>query len=192
VDSVLTTIKNDTFKIEEHAVKTVYRLILLLISIFIVTGCGYHNPNVYSGPEKSVYITEWKNRTSNLGLDSQIYRSLSKWFQKSGSISIVRQKKGADLILGGEIISIELPSLAYGANNVTTEVKVKLRVRYLLKEISTNKIILEIPDETWTEDYLVTTNISTNRDNEAEALKIIIEDLSQKIYQRTVSQLPRL
>ena len=192
MDSVLTTIKNDTFKIEEHAVKTVYRLILLLISIFIVTGCGYHNPNVYSGPEKSVYITEWKNRTSNLGLDSQIYRSLSKWFQKSGSISIVRQKKGADLILGGEIISIELPSLAYGANNVTTEVKVKLRVRYLLKEISTNKIILEIPDETWTEDYLVTTNISTNRDNEAEALKIIIEDLSQKIYQRTVSQLPRL
>ena len=192
MDSVLTTIKNDTFKIEEHAVKTVYRLILLLISVFIVTGCGYHNPNVYSGPEKSVYITEWKNRTSNLGLDSQIYRSLSKWFQKSGSISIVRQKKGADLILGGEIISIELPSLAYGANNVTTEVKVKLRVRYLLKEISTNKIILEIPDETWTEDYLVTTNISTNRDNEAEALKIIIEDLSQKIYQRTVSQLPKL
>ncbi len=192
MDSVLATIMNNRFKTEEHAVKTVYRLIFLLIAVFIVAGCGYHNPNVYSGPEKSVYITEWKNRTSNLGLDSQIYRSLTKWFQKSGSISIVRQKNGADLILGGEIISIELPSLAYGVDNVTTEVKVKLRVRYLLKEISTNKIILEIPDETWTEDYLVTTNISTNRDNEAEALKIIIEDLSQKIYQRTVSQLPKL
>ena len=172
--------------------RTVYRYILLLIIVLIITGCGYHNPNVYSGPDKSIYITEWKNRTSNLDLDSQIYRSLTKWFQKSGSISIVRKKPGADLILGGEIISIDLPSLSYGAGNVTTEVKVKLRVRYLLKEISTNRIILDIPDETWTEDYIVSTNVSTNRDNESEALGIIIEDLSQKIYQRTVSQLPRL
>ncbi len=172
--------------------KTVAKYILLLIAVFVVSACGYHNPNVYSGPDKKIYITEWKNRTSNLGLDSQIYRSLTRWFQKSGSLSIVRQKTGADLILGGEIISIELPSLSYGANNVTTEVKVRLRVRYLLKEISSNKIIIEVPDEIWTEDYLVSTNISTNRDNEDEALKTIINDLSQKIYQRTVSQLPRL
>jgi len=173
-------------------VRSIYKHIPWLIIAFIVGGCGYHNPNVYSGPDKTIYISAWQNRTSNLDLDSQIYRSLTRWFQKSGSISTVRNKDEADFILSGEIISIELPSLSYGAGNITTEVKVKLRVRYRLKEISSNKNIIEVGDETWAEDYLVSTNISANRDNEREALKTIIKNLSQKIYQRTVSQLPKL
>jgi outer membrane lipopolysaccharide assembly protein LptE/RlpB len=173
-------------------VKTVWRFFPLIVVVLIVAACGYHNPNVYTGPSKTIYLAEWKNRTSELGLDSEIYRSLTRWFQKSGSISTVRKKEGADLILAGEIISLELPSLSYGANSITTEVKVLLRVRYILKEISSKKIVLEIPNEIWTEEYLVSTNVTTNLDNEREALDTIIEDLSKKIYQRTVTRLPKL
>ncbi len=172
--------------------KKAWRFFPLLIVVLIATACGYHNPNIYTGPSKSIYLTEWKNRTSELGLDSQIYRSLTRWFQNSSSISTVRKKEGADLILAGEIISLELPSLSYGANSRTTEVQVLLRVRYILKEISTKKIVLEMPDEIWTEEYLVSTNVSSNLDNERKALKTIIEDLSKKIYQRTVRELPKL
>jgi hypothetical protein len=173
-------------------VKKAWRFFPLLIVALIATACGYHNPNIYTGPSKTIYLTEWKNRTSELGLDSQIYRSLTRWFQYSGSISTVRQKEGADLILAGEIISLELPSLSYGANSITSEVKVLLRVRYILKEISSKRIVLEMPNETWTEEYLVSTNVSSNLDNERKALKTIIEDLSKKIYQRTVRELPKL
>jgi len=127
-----------------------------------------------------------------LNLDSDIYRSLTRWFQKSGSISIVRQKEGADLILAGEIISIALPSLSYGTNLTSTEVKIILKVRYILKEIATNKIILEVPEDVRLEDYLLTSDSKTNSDNESKALEEIIEDLSQKIYQKTVSELPKL
>ncbi|MGB3212556.1 MAG: LptE family protein [Desulforhopalus sp.] len=172
--------------------KLVCRLFSLIVAIVLFYGCGYHNPNVYTGPSKTIYLTEWKNRTSELGLDSDIYRSLTRWFQKSGSISTVRKKDGADLILAGEIISLELPSLSYGANSVTTEVKVKLTVRYILKDISSKRILLETLNEIWTEEYLVSTNISTNLDNEREALETIIEDLSKRIYQRTVTELPKL
>ena len=172
--------------------KTICRILPLIVAACIITACGYRNPNVYNGPHKVVYITEWKNRTSELGLDSKIYRSLTRWFQKSGSISTVREKAGADLILAGEIISLELPSLAYGANSITSEVKVRLRVRYILKDIASNKILLEVADETWTDDYLVSTNSNSNIDNEKKALDTIITDLSQRIYQRTVAKLPQL
>jgi len=164
---------------------------MVLVSVVIFSSCGYHNPNVYNGPEKSIYITDWKNRTSELELNSKIYRSLTKWFQKSGSISTVRDKTDADLILAGEIISIELPSLSYGANNTATEVKVKLRLRYILKEIATGKIIIETPDETWTEEYAVSSSSATNLDNEQTAIETIIEDLSQKIYQRAIADLSK-
>lgn len=173
-------------------VKTVRQCIPIVVLLFLVVACGYHNPNVYSGPSKAIYITEWKNRTNKLQLDSDLYRSLTRWFQNTRSISIVRKKEGADIILAGEIVSLELPSLAYGTELVATEVKVRLRVRYIIKEISTNKILLEVPDETWTEEYLVSSNSNTNIDNENEALDTIIDDLSQKIYQRTVAELPKL
>lgn len=158
----------------------------------MVSACGYHNPNVYDGPAKTIYLTDWPNRTSELSLNSDIYRSLTRWFQKSGSIKTVRKKAGADLILAGEIISLDLPSLSYGADSLTTEGKVKLTVRYILKEIDSNTIVLEKPGETWTETYLVSTSFSTTVDNERAALDIIIEDLSKKIYQRTVTKLAKL
>jgi hypothetical protein len=172
--------------------KIVCRLFPLLIVACMVAACGYRNPNIYSGPHKNIYITEWKNRTSELGLDSKLYRSITKWFQKSGSISTVRQKEGADLILAGEIVSLDLPSLSYGLSNLTSEVKVRLRVRYIVKEIASNKILLEVSDQTWEENYLVSTNSSVNMDNESKALNKIIEDMSQKIYQKTISGITKL
>lgn len=172
--------------------KTVWRIIPLMVVALIVAACGYHNPNVYNGPKKTIYLTEWKNRTSELGLDSQIYRSLTRWFQKTGSISTLRKKEGADLILAGEIISIELPSLSYGADSVTTQVKVYLKIRYILKEISSKKIVLEVPGQMWTEEYLVSTDVTLNRNNENKALDSIIEDLSRQIYMRTIAELPNL
>ena len=79
-----------------------------------MAGCGYHNPYVYTGPEKVIYIMDWKNRTSELGLDADIYKSLIRWFQKSRSIKTTKKRDGADLILAGEIVSIDIPSLSYG------------------------------------------------------------------------------
>lgn len=172
--------------------KTVLRNTTIMLFLILIASCGYRNPNVYNGPSKVIYATEWKNRTSELGLDSKIYRSLTKWFQKSGSITTVRDKAGADLILAGEIVSIALPSLSYDSDNIATEVKVRLKVRYILKEIATDKVLLEVPSETWTEEYLVTSSSATNSDNESDALDEIIEDISQKIYQRTIAILPQI
>jgi len=173
-------------------VKLVYRLILLSLFTIVIVSCGYHNPNVYTGPAKSIYIAEWKNRTNELALGSKIYRSLTRWYQKSGSISVVRQKSNADLILAGEIVSIDLPSLAYGVASTTVAVKTKLRVRYILKEISSNTVILEVPDEIWTEPYRIGDNSTEAIDNENDALNRTIENLSQKIYQATVAGIPKL
>lgn len=172
--------------------KPVYRSLLLLVAAGLFVACGYRNPNIYTGPHKSIYITEWKNRTSELGLDAKLYRSLTRWFQKSGSISTVRQKEGADLILAGEVISLELPSLSYGVNNLASEVKVRLRVRYIVKDIASNKILLEIGDQTWEESYLVSSNPTANQDSESKALDKIIEDMSQKIYQKTIAGITRM
>lgn len=180
------------YRDRRSSVKQVRKIIPIVVMLFLLAACGYRNPNVYFGPAKTIYLAEWKNRTSELGLDSKLYRSLIRWFQYTSSITTVRKKDGADIILAGEIVSIALPSLAYNPDNVANEVKVRLRVRYIVKEIASNKILLEVPDEIWTEPYLVSSNSSANSDNESRALDLIIDDLSQKIYQRTIAELPKL
>jgi outer membrane lipopolysaccharide assembly protein LptE/RlpB len=170
--------------------KTKLRLssLFLLLTLFLAA-CGYHNPYAYSGPEKSIYVTHWKNRTNALQLDTKIYQSLNHWFQKSGSLKVTKEKTGADLILAGEIISIQLPSLSYGTGYSATEVKVILTVRYILKDIKTDKVLLEVPAETWRQDSRVTGSSTATSDNEAKALASIINDLSEKIYIKALGKI---
>ena len=164
---------------------------IVLIGLFLFASCGYHNPYVYSGPDRDLYITTWSNRTNELLLDSKIYQSLVRWFQRSNQIKIVKQKEGAQLILAGEILSIDLPSLSFGTGNNATEVRVLLTVRYIVKDINSEKILLEVGQETWTEEYSVGANSSETADNERKALGIIIDDLSERIYLKTLTALSR-
>lgn len=167
-------------------------LSLLAVLGFFLVSCGYHNPYVYTGPEKVIYIKDWKNRTSELGLDSQLYHSLVKWYQKSRSITITKDKSKANLILAGEIISIDLPSLSYGSNNSATEVKIRLKTRYILKDLTSEKVLFEVAQEEYTQDYFVADTTARTQDNQDEAIETIVNDLSQKIYQKTLVELPKL
>lgn len=173
--------------------KSIFRLLLLTLTISaLLASCGYRNPYVYSGPDRTIYVTNWKNRTSELQLDSTIYQSLLKWFQKSGSLKITKSKEGSDFILAGEIISIALPTLTYNASNSASQVKIRLKVRYILKDLTTDEILIEQPQATMTEEYTVTSSYSTTKDNENDALETIIDELSQKIYQDTLLKFSKM
>lgn len=162
---------------------------LLAFLLLLVASCGYHNPNIYTGPDRVIYLMDWKNRTSQLGLDATFYQSLVKWYQKSGSISLTKKKEDAQLILAGEIVSISLPSRSYDADQSATEVRVSLRVRYVLKDLTTNKIVIEAPGETWTETYLTGGSTSETRANQRKAIATIVEDISERIYQKSLMKL---
>lgn len=173
--------------------KYFFRISVLAIAILtVVASCGYRNPYVYSGPERSIYVTNWNNRTSELQLDARIYQSLLKWFQKSGSLTITKDKEGADFILAGEIVSISLPTLTYNSSNSASNVNIRLTVRYVLKDLNTEAILIEQPKETWTEEYQVTSSFSATKDNENDALEVIIDELSQKIYQRSLLEFAKM
>ena len=162
---------------------------LFFLTALILTACGYHNPYIYSGPEKSIYVTHWKNNTNALQLDTKIYQSLTHWFQKSNSIKVTKEKTGADLILAGEVLSIQLPSLSYGIDNSATSVKVILTVRYILKDIKTGEVLLEVPFERWSEDSRTTQSAAATTDNEDRSLSTIIDNLSEKIYIKALGKL---
>ena len=171
-----------------------YRFFLLsifLLALPLLISCGYHNPYVYNGPAKTIYIATWKNRTSQLQLNTKLNQSLLSWYQRNSSIKVVNSKAEADLILGGEIVSIDIPSLSYGANNITREVNLKLRVRYVLKDLKAQTILFQVSGEQRTEEYVVTNDNAFDSASESRALATVIDELSQDIYSRTLAVLPK-
>ena len=180
-------------QIGSYGLKLFIRWIFLSMAVAVLlSGCGYRNPYVYSGPDKSIYVTTWKNRTSDLQLDAQIYQELLKWFQKSRSLKITKTKEGADFILAGEIVSVNIPSLAFDAGNTASNVRLTLKVRYIFKDLATEQVLIEKPSETWQQSYTITSDAAETRDNASEAQEQIIENLSQQIYQRTLVELSKL
>ena len=168
---------------------TINKLLLLLCAFFVLGGCGYYFPNVYTGPERLVYMPNWKNRTDKLGIDNSMYKSLSAWFQKSEKINLTKDKEAADLMLAGEILSIDLPGIGWNTDAQTTDVKMQLRLRYVLKDMRTGKILWEVPDDIWTENY---TTLTDQADTEDEAVNEILDEISEKIYLGTLTKIRRM
>lgn len=158
----------------------------ILLVILFLGGCGYYFPHIYSGPARTIYMPNWENRTSKLGLNNDVYQSLSRWFQKSEALNLTRERQGADLILAGEIMSIDLPSVSWANVSTATDIKVRLYVRYVLKDLRTGDILWEEPRKLYTEDYSART-ISTAAED--QALDKIIENMSEDIYIGTLNRL---
>lgn len=159
--------------------------VALLVTLFL-GGCGYYFPHVYNGPDRVVYMPTWQNRTNKLGLDNKIYQSLAHWFQKSEKVALTKDKTKGDLILAGEIISINLPSVSWNGADTTTSTKVQLIVRYVLKDLKTGAILWEVTNKLYTADYSSTTPNATADD---EALAMIINDMSEDIYLGTLKKI---
>ena len=159
---------------------------LVLCCALVFSGCGYYFPHVYEGAHRVIYMQTWKNRTNKLGLDMKIYQSLSRWFQKTEAVDLTKEKSGADLILAGEILSIDLPSVSWNSVSDATGTKVQLYVRYALKDLKTGKILWEVPNKLYTADYTVQTATSAADD---EALSKIIDDMSEHIYLGVLNKL---
>lgn len=151
---------------------------LLLGSLLLLGGCGYYFPHDYQGPQRVIYAATWNNRTNKLNLDMRIYQSLSRWFQKTPSVDLTKEKARADYVLSGEIISIDLPTVSW-SSNTTSGTKVSLYVRYSLKDLKTGKAVWEVDRKLYTADSSVQVATAASDD---EALGTIIEDMSENIF----------
>lgn len=152
---------------------------ILVACLLVVSSCGYYFPHVYEGPRRVLYMSSWKNRTNKLNLDMKIYQSLSKWFQKTPSVDLTKERVGADYALSGEILSIDLPTVSWKTVSDATGTKVKLYVRYSLKDLKTGKILWDVNNILYSADYTVQAATSAADD---EALSKIIDDMSENIY----------
>jgi len=172
-------------------------LFALLYLAFAGSSCGYSNPYVNKGLQepssKTLLITTWQNRTNELGLESIYFRLFNTWFKKSSKISVVFEEDKADLKLTGEISAIDLPGLFYDSFDEALEIKIKLTVRFTLRNNSNNSILWQEKAYTIYEPFIIDPSGERTRYNKQKALLRIGDEIGEFIYLRThdiVSNMP--
>ena len=156
-------------------------LSLLLPLVAALGGCGYSFPALKDdGKPRIIYMADWENRTQKLALDSQIYQNLARWFRKSAAFRLTKNREGADYVLAGEILSIDLPSVSWSSRALATDVKLSLNTRYVVKDLKSGKIVWEVPGKTYTSDFAA--DMEVNSFSESNALREIVGDLAEDLY----------
>ena len=154
---------------------------LLLALAAALGGCGYSFPQMQDdGKARVIYMADWENRTQRLSLDNRIYQNLARWFRKSATFRLTKNREGADYVLAGEILSIDLPSVSWANRARASELKLSLRARYVVKDVKSGNIVWEVGSKTYTSDY--SADMELNAYSETDALNEIVDDLAEDLY----------
>ena len=168
---------------------TILVVVFLLLLAFSFSSCGYRNPYVKKDsqkiPSKTLVITNWQNRTNELGLESIYFRLFNAWFKKSSIISVIFDEDQADLKLTGEIHAIDLPGLFYDSFNEAVEIKIKLTVYFTLLDNRNNSVLWQERKFTIYEPFIIDPSGEKTRYNKQRALLRIGDKIGELIYLRT-------
>ncbi|MGV1099211.1 LPS assembly lipoprotein LptE [Thiovibrio sp. JS02] len=171
------------------------RKICLLLVLFFLSGCGYHNPNILTdeeaGPPIKLYVPLWTNPTSETRLATDIHNALQDWLIQSKRLILVGNAASADYILKGRIVSVRYPGRSYNVKDTALALKAILTVEYSVRDVKTDKPVWEAKGYSLEETYTVGSSTAQTDANKKTALELIVNDLAENIYIRIYRAISR-
>lgn len=167
-------------------------LTLIIFTLFVMQGCGYHNPylqKVNLGKPVIVYMTVWDNRTNELGLESLIFQKTADWLQQSRHLQLTRDKNQADYLLTGTILSVDYPATAFSVTDVATTLRAKVKTTYQLTDRASGKKIWQVSETLRQTDYAAGSDAVRSQSNKRGALTTIANELGEQVYLRITTTL---
>jgi len=164
-------------------------LLSFSISCFLFSGCGYHLVGTGSSlpPHlKTIFISVFKNTSSQPEIHRELTRAVLETFINDGRLKVAR-KDDADLIMDGVLTYYTKRNVAFGSedlvSNIIIEVEVELKVTDQIK----NKIIIQEKLKTqW--DYKSTSDIATTERARLEAIDLGFQDLGRRLVSLLIDQ----
>ncbi len=128
---------------------------IAVLVILLLSGCGYTFVNVKAQlpPDiRKVYIPSFINPTGEPSLGAIMTDALVRDFMRSGAL-VPTKKEDADAELIGTIESVDYYNRIY--NELDKAVLVTITVHAGAKLVKDGKVVWEVPDISYTEDYRI-------------------------------------
>ncbi|MEJ5330248.1 MAG: LPS assembly lipoprotein LptE [Desulfobaccales bacterium] len=132
---------------------------MLAFLLIAALGCGYRpvgsEPAPLAGKEPpTLAVPLFKNRSAEVNLEALFANALTETLAQSRSWRLTSREENADLVLEGEVTSVEYASVAFFDIDQSLVRRVTIRVDLALKERGSGKVIWK-EREILTDDYPV-------------------------------------
>jgi outer membrane lipopolysaccharide assembly protein LptE/RlpB len=158
----------------------------LLLAIFLLSGCGYHQPGRSANlpPEvQTLYVELFSNRTTEPLLENFITDRVVDRFARTGRLRLVESRESADAVLSGLVTGYSTASISYDRRDIITEYRSIMTISVVLRQKSDERVIWK-GNVDWSEEYPASPDKSAQEDNEAAAIDVICDRLAQELYFR--------
>ena len=171
-------------------------LIIFVLAIFFVSGCGYTTHSLLPPHIKKIYVENFKNSINIT--DEGENRNLYKTYRPRLELDITRAvidkyildanlkialPEDADCILNGELIGFDREALRYDEADNVEQYRIVIYVKIQLKDIKQNKIIWQYNSFAGSFEYYTT---GSQAKSESTAVNEAINDLARRIVWETI------
>lgn len=157
------------------------KLTTLVILICFLTGCGYVATSVIPTHIKKVYISTFKNNTTEFGIENKLAQEISKNFVEVPRLDMVEKQEIADAVVLGTIIRFAKEPISYDTNNRVEEYRIKIIVDIEFKDLINNKTLWKEQGVEEQSFYYPMGKIGESIKTEQEVIKYITSKLAKKI-----------
>jgi len=119
--------------------------LVLLWFILSLSSCVHTPIRILPEHIKSIFIPIFTNQSFQYGLEESLTNMVIEEFIKDGRLDVV-ERKSADVVLTGTIISYEKVPFSYDTEGNVEKYKVSISVKFEFTDLHTNKLL-------WQEQY---------------------------------------
>lgn len=162
------------------------RFFLSLVVVLLLGGCGYQiagRSDKLPLEVQSLYIELFANRTYEPYLENRLTDRVTERFARKQPLRLVEKRERADAQLSGEITRYTSTPISYSSSDVITEYRSNMVIAVTLRRSFDDRVLWKGNLE-WSEEYPASLDKAVQEDNEAAAIGVIVDRLTDELYSR--------
>jgi Lipopolysaccharide-assembly len=164
-------------------------LCVLCFLCVLLGGCGYAlagRGSFLPSYIRTIGVPTFTNRTTVFNLETLLTQKVRAEFIGRGKYQVLPQDTGVDALLIGDVTSVNIAPVSFGAQQLASRYALTLAARIELRDLRENKVLWENPSLLFRQEYEATsgrTAIDTTAffQQDATALDRITSDFARSI-----------
>jgi len=160
-------------------------LALILVSLLVLGGCGYH---FFGGDSvdpaiRKIYVAPFANKTPEADIETAFRNAFINETVKAGRYRIVADQEEADAVIKGGINRLVTGVLAYNKDDLAMEQRLTVSLSLTFTDQVHQRQLWHADEFSWTQDYLVDATSQTQTDdNRKNALDALSQATAERAF----------
>jgi len=158
--------------------------IILIILMFLLSGCGYRLANTVNPLLKdyaSIAIPYFENKTFEAEAVTIFTHAFVDEFIESRRLKVTTLDR-ADLVLYGTVKKLREETVAYNYDDKALEYRIKVTLVLSLEEKTTGRVLWKRNNLSHDEEYLTGDRVMVSETTKRKSLVLLAEDLAERAH----------